>query len=69
MSAPIGFSSQGLRGATARDFASLTPLGMDNLGGVNWFYDKAWLIFRGETRGLLQPRCVCSSLPAFHAVE
>jgi len=69
MSAPIGFSSQGLRGATARDFASLTPLRMDNLGGAKCFYDKAWLIFRGETRGLLQPPCVCSSRPAFHAVE
>ena len=22
-----------------------------------------------EARGLLQPRCVCSSLPAFHAVD
>jgi hypothetical protein len=69
MSAPIGFSSQGLRGATARDFALLAPLGMDNSDGVKWFYDKAWLLFRGETRGLLQPRCVCSSRPAFHAVE
>jgi lipopolysaccharide export system permease protein len=29
MSAPIGFSSQGLRGATARDFALLTPLERD----------------------------------------
>jgi phosphomannomutase len=48
MSAPIGFSSQGLRGATARDFALLTPLGMDNLDGVKWFYDKAWLIFPGS---------------------
>lgn len=48
MSAPIGFSSQGLRGATARDFASLTPLGVDNLDGVKWFYDKAWLIFRAS---------------------
>ena len=68
MSAPIGFSSQGLRGATARDFASLTPLGVGNLDGVKWFYDKAWVLFRDETRGLLQPPCVCSSLPAFHAV-
>jgi hypothetical protein len=66
MSAPIGFSSQGLH---ARDFPSLAPLGVDNLGGAKWFYDKAWVLFRGETRGLLQPRCVCSSLPAFHAVE
>jgi phosphomannomutase len=48
MSAPIGFGSQGLRGATARDFASLTPLGMDNLGGAKCFYDKAWLIFRAS---------------------
>lgn len=69
MSAPIGFSSQGLRGATARDFALLAPQGVDNLDGVKCFYDKAWLIFRGETRGLLQPPCVCSSRPAFHAVE
>jgi phosphomannomutase len=48
MSAPIGFSGQGLRGATARDFALLTPLGVDNLDGVKWFYDKAWLIFRAS---------------------
>jgi hypothetical protein len=68
MSAPIGFGSQDLCGVIARDFALLTPLGMDNLGGAKCFYDKAWLIFRGETRGLPQPPCVCSSLPAFHAV-
>jgi phosphomannomutase len=48
MSAPIGFSSQGLRGATARDFASLAPLGVGNLDGVKWFYDKAWLLFRAS---------------------
>ena len=48
MSAPIGFSSQGLRGATARDFALLTPLGVHNLDGVKCFYDKAWLIFPGS---------------------
>jgi hypothetical protein len=69
MSAPTGFCTEGLRGVIARDFALLTPLGVHNLDGVKWFYDKAWLFFRGETRGLLQPRCVCSSLPAFHAVE
>jgi len=51
MSAPNGFGSQGLRGVIARDFALLTPLGMDNLGGAKWFYDKAWVLFRGETRG------------------
>ena len=34
MSAPIGFSSQGLRGVIARDFALLAPLGMDNSDGV-----------------------------------
>jgi phosphomannomutase len=48
MSAPTGFGTEGLRGVIARDFASLTPLGMDNLGGVKWFYDKAWLIFRAS---------------------
>ena len=48
MSAPIGFSSQGLRGVIARDFALLAPLGMDNSDGVKWFYDKAWLIFPGS---------------------
>jgi hypothetical protein len=69
MSAPTGFGTKGLRGVIARDFALLTPPGMDNLGGAKCFYDKAWLIFRGETRGLLQPPCVCSSRPAFHAVE
>jgi hypothetical protein len=69
MSALAGFGTEGSRGVIARDFASLAPLGVDNLDGVKWFYDKAWLIFRGETRGLLQPRCVCSSLAAFHAVE
>jgi predicted alpha-1,6-mannanase (GH76 family) len=53
MSAPTGFSSQGLRGATARDFASLTPLGVDNLDGVKWFYDKAWLIFQGSRTKLV----------------
>jgi hypothetical protein len=68
MSAPTGFGTEGLRGVIARDFASLALLGVDNLDGMKWFYDKAWLLFRGETRGLLQPRCVCSSLPAFHAV-
>jgi len=26
----------------------LTPLGVDNLDGVKWFYDKAWFIFRGS---------------------
>jgi phosphomannomutase len=46
MSAPNGFGSQGLRGAAPQDFASLTPLGVDNLDGVKWFSDKAWLIFR-----------------------
>ena len=45
MSAPTGFGSQDLH---ARDFASLTPLGMDNLDGVKCFYDKAWLIFRAS---------------------
>jgi hypothetical protein len=69
MSAPTGFGTEDLRGVIARDFALLTPPGVDNLDGVKWFYDKAWLIFRGETRRLLQPRCVCSSRPAFHAVE
>jgi hypothetical protein len=69
MSAPTGFGTEGLRGVIARDFASLTPLGVGNSDGVKWFYDKAWLIFRGETRGLPQPPCVCSSPPAFHAVE
>jgi hypothetical protein len=69
MSALTGFGSRGLRGVIARDFALLTPLGVENLDRVKCFYDKAWLIFRGETRGLLQPRCVCSSRPAFHAVE
>jgi hypothetical protein len=69
MSAPTGFGTEGLRGVIARDFALLTPLGVDNSDGVKCFYDKAWLIFRGETRGLLQPPCVCSSRPAFHAVE
>jgi Phosphomannomutase len=93
MSAPTGFGTEGLCGVIARDFASLTPLGMDNLGGAKCFYDKAWPIFRAsrtkpvvriyaeatrpdlvqalleETRGLLQPPCVCSSRPAFHAVE
>jgi hypothetical protein len=69
MSALTGFCTEGLRGVIARDFALLTPLGVDNLDGVKCFYDKAWLIFRGETRGLLQPPCVCSSRPAFHAVE
>ncbi len=48
MSAPIGFSSQGLREAAPRDFASLTPLGVGNSDGVKWFYDKAWLIFRAS---------------------
>ena len=69
MSAPTGFGTEGLRGVIARDFALLAPLGMDNSDGVKWFYDKAWVLFRGETRGLLQPPCVCSSRPAFHAVE
>ncbi len=48
MSAPTGFGTEGLRGATARDFALLTPLGVGNLDGVKWFYDKAWLIFRAS---------------------
>ena len=48
MSAPTGFGTEGLRGVIARDFASLTPLGMDNLDGVKCFYDKAWLIFRAS---------------------
>ena len=48
MSAPTGFGSQGLRGAAPRDFALLNPLGVDNLDGVKWFYDKAWLIFRAS---------------------
>jgi len=26
----------------------LAPLGVDNLDGVKWFYDKAWLIFRAS---------------------
>jgi hypothetical protein len=69
MSAPAGFGTEDLRGVIARDFALLTPLGVDNLDGAKCFYDKAWLLFRGETRGLLQPPCICSSLPAFHAVE
>jgi hypothetical protein len=41
MSAPTGFGTEGLRGVIARDFASLAPLGMDNLDGMKWFYDKA----------------------------
>ena len=45
MSAPAGFGSQDLH---ARDFASLAPLGVDNLGGAKCFYDKAWLIFRAS---------------------
>ena len=69
MSAPTGFGTEGLCGVIARDFALLTPLGVGNLGGAKCFYDKAWLLFRGETRGLLQPPCVCGSLPAFRAVE
>jgi len=48
MSAPTGFGTEGLRGATARDFASLAPLGVGNLGGAKCFYDKAWLIFRAS---------------------
>jgi phosphomannomutase len=48
MSAPTGFGTEGLRGVIARDFASLAPLGMDNLDGVKWFYDKAWFIFQGS---------------------
>jgi len=48
MSAPTGFGTEGLRGVIARDFASLTPLGVGNLDGVKWFYDKAWLIFRAS---------------------
>jgi phosphomannomutase len=48
VSAPIGFGSQDLRGVIARDFASLTPLGVDNLGGAKCFYDKAWLLFRAS---------------------
>jgi hypothetical protein len=40
-----------VRWVIARDFASLTLLGVGNLDGVKWFYDKACLIFRGETRG------------------
>ncbi len=47
MSAPTGFGTEGLRGATARDFASLATLGVGNLGGVKWFYDKAWLFLQG----------------------
>jgi len=69
MSAPTGFGTEGLRGVIARDFPLLTPLGVDNLGGAKCFYDKAWVLFRGETRRLLQPRCVCSLRPAFQAVE
>jgi hypothetical protein len=53
VSAPIGFGSQDLRGVIARDFALLAPLGVDNLDGLKWFYDKAYVLFRGETRGLL----------------
>jgi phosphomannomutase len=48
MSAPAGFGTEDLRGVIARDFASLNPLGMDNLGGAKCFYDKAWLIFRAS---------------------
>ena len=48
MSATTGFGTEGLRGVIARDFASLTPLGMDNLGGAKWFYDKAWVLFPGS---------------------
>jgi len=48
MSAPTGFGTEGLRGVIARDFALLTPLGVDNLDGVKCFYDKAWLIFRAS---------------------
>jgi phosphomannomutase len=48
MSAPTGFGTEGLRGVIARDFASLAPLGVDNLGGAECFYDKAWLIFRAS---------------------
>jgi len=48
MSAPTGFGTEGLCGVIARDFASLTPLGMDNLGGAKCFYDKAWPIFRAS---------------------
>jgi len=48
MSAPTGFGTEGLRGVIARDFALLAPLGVGNLDGVKWFYDKAWLIFRAS---------------------
>jgi phosphomannomutase len=48
MSAPTGFGTEGLRGVIARDFALLTPLGVGNLDGVKWFYDKAWLLFPGS---------------------
>jgi phosphomannomutase len=48
VSAPTGFGSQDLCGVIARDFASLTPLGVGNLDGVKCFYDKAWLIFRAS---------------------
>jgi phosphomannomutase len=48
MSAPNGFGTEGPRGATPRDFASLTPLGVENSDRVEWFYDKAWLIFPGS---------------------
>ena len=37
-----------VRWVIARDFALLTPLGVDNLDGVKWFYDKPWLIFRAS---------------------
>jgi phosphomannomutase len=48
MSAPTGFGTEGLRGAAPRDFASLTPLGVDNLDGVKCSYDKAWVLFRAS---------------------
>jgi phosphomannomutase len=48
MSAPTGFGTEGLRGVIARDFALLTPLGVDNLDGAKWFYDKAWLFLQGS---------------------
>ena len=37
-----------VRWVIARDFALLTPLGVDNLYGVKWFYYKPWLIFRAS---------------------
>jgi hypothetical protein len=43
----------GLRGVIAWDFALLAPLGVDNLDGVKWFYDKAWLIAEATSPDLV----------------